>query len=887
MRAGVPVVRNTPRGIELSNKHVSLLLSEKAELISCTEKVTLIDIAPHNHRKIASAITKTGIKIQANKAILEGNILSVYIGNEKINLEIIPFEDFFIVEVKSKMPKDFDVLTFFNLKMQYDYEIPDAFLVAGVSMSLNTNPVYYPSGESKEIIGQCTAHTGMRGAKLAMVFCRKTQLRGILKEVYLSIHHQKVLPVSLIGGAFAIDSEVNKYDCLIISEADTSRLPEQIKFYSNLGIKQFDFLKGEKTFIQGDFTFPLYKSAKEFKEKITDPLYKAGIISTLHTYSYYISYESKDILSNPRWQKQLEFREVLTLAKRISSKDRKIDVKGDLTWLKNTDSYWKVHTPYVLIDEEILKYYIDKNGFVSFKRGQCGTTASSHKAGAKMKVIGGQFSHIAPRVGSDLFYEVARRTAKAYNEGGFRGFYFDAFDGLAVHLKHEGLSDYLWYYGASFINEVLRNCEGDPLIEYSALNPTVWSARGRGGAKDTPMRGYKSFIDKHIEANKVLMNRFYVTTLGWFTFYPISNKQIGNYSTKYMFFDDVDYLGTKVIAYDQTMVYNNLKESDINAKPAMRRNLDLYASYNALKNSEYFSEKVKSILREGKYEYKLVNKGGEWAFNEAVYCRRKMRNASKEYLVGENPFKRQKPFIRLECLFSSDSKDGIPLMAFGDTKDRSNLKAKKTFSNPIDLSNHLGLKVSVKGSGHASSDAICIRLRSAAKSGYADYVVHLNFEDWRDIVLTDLDNGENPDLVFDCMEDNLYDMYRRNIDFKNVSSIQIFKSGDCNNVEIKKIEAVPLVSNHLCNPTVKMGSSYVIFKDILHSGEYIEYNVGDKDAVIYDKIGNHRNVSVLMHKEFIVPKGRFSACVVGEPERFYVPSEVVLTIGLYGKLIKN
>ena len=41
-------------------------------------------------------------------------------------------------------------------------------------------------------------------------------------------------------------------------------------------------------------------------------------------------------------------------------------------------------------------YYIGANGLVSIQRGQCGTKAVSHKAGAKVRLIGGYYSHIAP-----------------------------------------------------------------------------------------------------------------------------------------------------------------------------------------------------------------------------------------------------------------------------------------------------------------------------------------------------------------------------------------------------------------------------------------------------------------------------------------------------------
>ena len=119
---------------------------------------------------------------------------------------------------------------------------------------------------------------------------------------------------------------------------------------------------------------------------------------------------------------------------------------------------------------------MDNKGRLTCLRGQCGTLAVEHKAGTTIRIIGGYYSHIAPQPGSELFYEIARRTAKAYNDGDFGGLFFDALDGLSVHLKYAGLEDYLWYYGASFVNEVLKYCKKTPIVEYSTLYPSLWAA---------------------------------------------------------------------------------------------------------------------------------------------------------------------------------------------------------------------------------------------------------------------------------------------------------------------------------------------------------------------------------------------------------------------------
>lgn len=873
--------------IVLSNDIAKLVISENAELISCIDLKSNVDISAHNHKKIAYVKTSEGDIIEANKAIFDGKTLRLIIGNTWVDLDVQIYKHYFTFEVTNNHLTGVESLSFIDLKLQYDYSKEDAIVAVGAAMSLQTDPFYYPSAESKEVLGRCTHHTGFKGAKLAVVACNKRQLRNYLKEVYYNIPKGSAL-ISLVGGPFALDSEVNKRDCLILNDADPSKLREWIVFYSHWGIRQFDFEMGPKTFIQGQFSFPNFGSAAGFKKQIVDPLEEAGIISSLHTYSYYIGYNADDILGNPKWQQQLEFRESFTLAKGISAVDKDMSISGDKATLKNEQLFWTVHSPYLLIDNEILKYYIGANGLVSIQRGQCGTKAVSHKAGAKVRLIGGYYSHIAPQPGSELFYEIARRTAVAYNEGGFKGIYFDALDGLGVHLRYAGLGDYIWYYSAAFVNEVLKYCKIPPLVEYATLYPSIWAARGRGGAWDYPTRGYKDFINDHIAVNETLMNCHYRTTLGWYNFFPTGTNTPTGFSVKYMFFDDVDFLGAKLIAYDQMMVYERLKENEVNTIPGLRRNMENFSQYNILRMQSYFSDKVKDIIKKGRYEYKLEKRADNWVFREAMYCRTKIRDIKDSRLEGMNPFEQQRPFIRIENLYSSDCKTQIPLIKLDESTDLIKQQCKKEYPSFLNIDGHYALKVVMKGNGILSKDAICIRLSSlGGTDGYADYVVKTNFDGWKELILSDLDNAEYPDLKFQGMDDQLYKIHRFSTNYTRISSLQIYTAGECNGVRIKSIEAVPLTPNALVNPSVVMGNNSITFLDSLQSGEFVEYQVGNETATIYDSIGNARNTMVEREGRFLVSNGKFSVFVHGIPEHRNAPSEVVLTFGFYGDYIAN
>ena len=887
--AGNAIIRNTQEGIEFRNNYVSIVISENAELISCIDLKSGDDIAIHNHNKIARLVTTDGKTIVASRAKFLGNILQLTIGDKIIYVEVTAFNHYFTAEVKNESLPNVKSLTFLDLRFLYDFSKPNVFLAAGVAMSLQTDQYYYPSGEAKAVFGSCFSQTGIKGAKLAIIACGRDKLRYVMQEVYNSLP-KGTLPISSSGGPFALDNELVKMDCLSTKEANPETLQSYIDVFSKIGVKQFDFLLGGDTFIQGQFTFPKFGTAAEFKRQISDPLMQSGIVPTMHSFSFYIDYDAKEILSDPYWQQQLEFQSSFKLLKTLSAEDAELvylDNREELIDLCNDAERKRFCSPYMLIENEIVKFSLENDRHIIIQRGQCGTKAVNHKRGSKVRVIGGYYSCIAPQPDSELFYEIARRTAKAYNEAGFRGIYFDAFDGLQYHLEHIGLGEYLWYYGASFINEFVKHCKVSPMVEYSWLYPSIWSARGRGGAWDIPYRGYKEFVRRHSLSNQQLLDRMYVSTLGWFNMYPNQDREPWDYSTKYVFEDDIDYIGTLSVAYNQTMVYNHIKVSDLDRLPAMRRNIERYAQYSELRNESYFSESVLDVIKKGESEYRLERIGSKWGFREAKYCRIKLNDISLNQLNGINPFKKQMPFIRLENLYSSVCNTTIPLISFDESKDFVGQDSLRTMPTTIDLSGYLGLKVSLKGNGEKSSDAICIRLLSTNNGGVADFVIRTNFDGWRTIVLPSLDNGDNPDLSFEGMDTNIHRIHRFDVDYSKISAIQIYRSGKCQGIKIKEIGAVPLIQNLIENPTIRIGDTTITFLDTIKSGEYVEYNAGDKKATVFDHIGNSRYVAVVKKGRFKVPNGNFSATVTGETGVVGAPAEVVLTFGLYGGFIHN
>ena len=875
--------------VVLENDRAVVTLTDEGLLKSFVSKKSGEDIAVHDQTSFIYFPGADGknIGIKHLELLQNGVLLATMGDGRKISLQAYTNDDFLSLEVLDCIPAINGILTFCDFRLKYDFASEDCFLGAGVAMNLQTNEVYYPTGEGKNVLAKCDSKIAVNGSKIAIVACHKAELRSILKDVFRAIPQGDVL-FTESGGPFALDNPLSNGDYLICNNVEPDRMDELVEFYSSLGISQVNFERGYKTFVQGQFNIPKLASLAEFKEKVADPLYDAGIISTMHTYAYYIAPEATEILSNPKWQQQLEFREEYALTADVTEKSAEFPAKVDMSVRSDQGKSVFSRTNYALVDQEIIYYSITENGFVGCRRGQCGTKAVSHKRGAKIKVISGCFALFVPTIGSELFFEVAHRCADAYNEGGYRGIYFDALDGLSYHLNYEGMGDLRWYYGAAFVNEIVRNCKIPPMIEYSTMYPSLWAARGRMGAWDTPSRGYRGWNDLHVAENLKYRDRYYNTTLGWYNFYPTDSKYPGNYSTKYMFYDDVDYVGCKSIVYDQSIVYCGLKEADVEAYPAMKMNLDRYSVYSKLRTSGYFSDKVKEKVKNSSFECQLVKKAGRWRFQQVDYSREKLRDIRLDLLNGNNPFKKQTPMIRIENSYTSIEDDGVALLPFDEGVEITKSKRTVKFVTSLDLSERLAVKVKVLGNGADSNDAICIRLESAGipLPGYSDHIIRLDYEGWREFVLTDLDNAEFRDLTFKGMPDSYYKLYRQYTDYSKVTDVSVYLSGDCNGVKMGDVKAVKMNSYSFSNPSVTVGGKTISFDCDLASGEYLEYDPVTKKAAAYDQAGNSRYVAVSGAMGFRVPSGDFEAELSGTSDIENAPIEATLTFGFSGQIIK-
>ncbi len=868
----------------LENKHAQIFLScVDGSVLQIMDKATGKDIRGEK-AYFFDLQDAEGNSIVATGVSVEGNVVTLITAVGEYSVQVDADEDYFALTLATALPVGSYKCVLGNAKYTYDYVNKENTGACGVALTYWVDPMEFPDSKALSTGGQVFRHLCHEQGKYGLIIAPIVKQQDIIKKACRTIDPNTGL-FSEIGGAWGRDSRANFGNYLIDFESSKEYIDKTLDFYQTLGIDQVDFHQCELNFRQGDFKFERYDSAEEFKKNVTDVLENVGIQTGLHTYSFYIRYDCDGILADPKWQKDLGVLETFTLAKDISA-DADFLPTNESTECVTTDyGFQSRTTPFILIGEEIIQFKNAPDGFIVAERGVAGTKAVAHKAGETIKHIDGYYRVIAPVPGSELFLQVARNTAKAYNEGGFSMIYLDAFDGIRMHCT----ADEIFYYGAMFICEIMKYCNKTPIIEYSFFKPAFWAARGRVGAYDYPYRGYKDFFKIHAKDNYNYIDRYSAPTMGWHNFFTFVEKHPGNEHAKYHFSDEIHFLGSLALMHDFSMVHTTTIPEFMDMYAGLRRNVAIYRKYDDLRKAQYFSEAVRNQLIEGKWEYHLKEKeNGEYVFEEKDFQKAKLydlmdgdRNTGKFH----NPFEEQVPFIRIEALLSTAGKGAMELMKLDENKDLTEQNLVVDYDGTIDLNHKLAKKVRVLGNGKSGAIGIRHRLTTVKSSrGYMLYVIDTDFEGWREFTLVETDVSDRMELGFDTDPANggLYPCYRSEMTNRTFSQTDVLTHGDVSGVRMSSIVAYEHSYEILKDPTVCIGDKKIKFICELLSTDYIEFD--GKVAKVIDRYGNEKEI--FYESDLVAPVGEFTAqlqsgSLNGNPAR------AVLTIGFTGKEIGN
>lgn len=886
LKASASGLLDTGNTIQLETDYIKIVINKSnGKVTSIINKYDNTDIlAISSTPWFTSLASSSGLIFTPKEVSIVDNRLFVKYTNDICAYFIIDVKnDYFTVEIDSELPLSVANIRFGSLSVNTPFsdEDEESYRLSGVMMNYNTNSSSYPGGASKNTNATVMRKFGGMGGKIAIAFSKfggkvEGKHRAILKDI-VNAMDPEIAAVSRKGGAFTVEHTDVYGDYVILSSGFTATTAkETAQVMKKYSIDQLDMHQGGSTFIQGEFNFVCAKkgnetftTAKQFSERVGYLATEEGVQLGLHTYSSLVPTNATTILKNPKWQKQICYDEenVLTLKNDVTASVRVFPTNEDasgLTLAASNIQWSGPATRYYLIDEEIvLVSAFDSTGLTTVTRGQCGTTAAAHKAGAEIRQLQCWYSMFQSIPGSELFYHIADLTAEAYNDGGFEMIYLDGLESFGHFVS----SSEAWYYYASFIHRVVSGCKNDPIIEGSAFPLGFWTSRARGGAWDHAHRDYKGFNKSHLNSNKTLLNYYCTATLGWFHYSPDMGDSYKNMSVKTVFRDDLDHMGSLCVAYDMTTVLQPFSVSNFKTYKSLADNFMYFNLYSRLRKGGYFSPSVKKSLRlgisEGK-EYKLEEMAdGTWAFREMKYFKNRILDmVDSTYAKGAatNPFNAQTPYVRIEQRYSTLGNNEQVICEFDET---AQVVATTATTVATGSSSRRGYKIKVFGN-NSTTDAIMLSLNNNL-----NFCIPLNFSGWREFILMDADNAENYGYTFSGEN-----KYQRGTHDYNITSVKVILSGTCKGVMIDDLRAVEIINTPAINPSVTIGGNTLTFNTTLRSGEYVEYfpELGKAYQHSYAVNTNGTNGVAMTVKEITfsgavtVPEGNFEYTYNGTSE---------------------
>lgn len=882
--------------IVLENDHVKYEVARDGRNLHFTDKSTGFDFLFTDTVSYVASAGKMGKTIRVTSVKQRGDLLFLKFGKSGVGAEIRIYHPDNHMELEVvKVQGDPESLTFFNVPLKLEGLSGEPFGACVLALNLETHVHQLPALQT-HLRASCYRRFGMEGARIALVAVPQKEILPVIRTV---MEKAPDIPRSNRGGAWASLSKEGYGSYLMnFGTLTEESVPEWIEMCKNLGFTQIDNHGGGADFFRfGDFGLNKAKwpdGWAHFK-RINSRLHEAGISSIFHTYAFFIDKNSP--LVTPVPSPDLGYFDAFTLAKPLGPDDQEIEVLEPTDRISTVTGFFVRNSVTLRIGTELITFsgvtQSPPYRFTGCKRGVNGTQRSSHETQQKAFHLREMFGRFVPGVDTPLFGEIASKTADIVNECGFDGIYFDAIDGSDIL----GGADNAWYYGTRFIFEVVKNLKQPVGMEMSTMFHHWWHYRSRWQAWDRPVRGYKRFIDIHTAAIKTstydhgLWNghlpliRKYAAAESGSLLLPLHLGWWGNQTwnppqVEPVFPDDIEYLCCKMIGNNAGMsMLGGADKKTLEANPLYARLIPIIRQYEELRHIRYFSDSVRSLLRQPGKEFSLFREeNGRWNFKPVEFHKQKLTgiNHSPASWTVENTYASQPLRLRIEPLMSVKpfgdpgniiltdftEKEAFPKkwvaggvsggIKYGDEKTENGEKAaifsafstgetlregswikmEKTFEPWMNIEKNQALGVWIHGDG--KGELLNLRLTSPEHISHGargDHFVKIDFTGWRYFELVEIESSEFSNCQWPEKGFYVYDSYRHTIDFKNVDKLQLWYNNlpAGVNVECKigPVKALPMVAPALENPEITVNGKKIVFPVTMKPGMFLEFNSPD------------------------------------------------------------
>jgi hypothetical protein len=870
-------VRGQTKGFVLENNYLRYEVGPSGENIHFTDKANNVDYCDHRQKSYFAHVVRDNKIHNSSRIIKNGRVLSIEFEGTKCISEIAldVQNEYISLEVRQVRGDSIESITLLDLPLTLSSKEQDTFVACVVPLNLQTRVLQSPVRED-HLAASGYSRFGITGVKAAIVVAPEKNVRAILKKVFRSAHE---LPQNTMGGPFASDFPFNHGSYLFNRASMTKNsVSEWVKNVKSVGFDQVDFYG---VFRYGDFFVDTVKweGGEGSIKSMVNTLHQNGISSILHSYAFFIDKRSKYVTPKPN--AQLAAFATYTLSEPITASQAAIGVNESTINFSLITGGQIRNSVSLQIEDEIVVFsgvaHQPPFSFTNCTRGAYGTKASSHDKGAKAKHLKECFGCFVPDPDSDLFDEIAANQARAANQCNFDGIYLDAIDASDILNGKEDA----WYYGAKFVFSILRTIARPVGMEMSDMTPHFWWYRSRWVAWDYPARGYKKFLDLHIQSLKD--GKLLPFHLGWWNFQVWDPPQV-----EPTFQDDIDYLGCKMLGYDAGVSLTTIiDDQKVQSIPAYARNANLLKQYEELRRQNYFNEKVKEKLREEDKEYTISRDlTGPWRVFPVKYSKHVVQSSAPWSQTWEiqNSFQDQPVLFRIEALLSVADYNDQGAVTVINTTDASNfspssssssiktsiavrteanpvwakpaieistlnntdqtkgswVKIGKTFSPEIDLRQNQALGFWICGDGQ--NELLNVRLESPPAISFgaiADHYINVDFTGWRYYELLESESEKHSDYSWPEGEAP-YHIYRELISYDKVQNISLWYNNLPKDTPVRcmvsPVKALKAVSAVIANPRLTINGKTIRFPAKMESGSYIEY-LSDHKCKLYGAKG--------------------------------------------------
>ncbi len=764
----------------------------------------------------------------------DGNVAEIYVEQK---------ETYITFTLKSVKREDFLFISFLDVLLSDESGAYEAVMLG---MTLSTHMKEHP-GDNRALVASAYPHIGLFStarspypAKVAFFAAPRAEVRAIEREIMDEIPNGEV-PKSSLGGPYAdraAEAARGDYFILMQETATLENVDSIIAEMRRFGISQIT-LHHYAHYLQGDFgcRSVIPGGMEEFKE-VVRRFHENGILVGLQSYSFFVVPDSSYVTPVPH--KDLDILREMTLAEDISAEADALSVLESTEGITAEEGFVFVNSPYLWIDDELIKFSVAENGrFKIAARGAYGTRPAPHGKGSAVKHLKQYFMIPLARVGSELFYEIARNTARFYNESGADYFYLDALDGTFV-LDGE---DYVWYHAMDFVREMFRYLERDVIFDccYNPQYTGSWFVRSRYGAIDVSLNGHRACVDAHLAYNEKTADRMGITPeLGWFDLFPREGDAERWWMNEDVYAEDIEYLCAKTFATGASLAYLETFRKCAHL-PAAEKLARILKKYEALRKEKRPSAKAEAYLRAP--ENGAVLRGEMLYKSRAVYAT--LEQGSEQTTV-KNPFAPQIPSFRLEALPAADAY-GHPkaktLCRFDEEKPLPE-KTSLRFASAENPEKNRGLGVWCKGDGSGALVCIALRNLSLNQRRASEFYIKADFVGWRYFAFYENQNATLDASVWPRKElayinynhlQEFYGYYRSRLNYETIDGVDVTVVGS-DKICLRDLRLVPHICPDIVNPTLHFGDSSMKIFGTVAAGNNLYFD--GKECVGCDPYGN-------------------------------------------------